>query len=119
MEYFDALMAKLPNDYNTEDPLAEDGINSFVEVRYGPSKNQTFIHAFLTAEQFEYWSEDPSIIRPVRQANQAWFKLLNKQSGSDIAPFHVFGNVMIDYETGEMIYPNTKDNEIPDPIPGE
>jgi hypothetical protein len=121
MQFFDVFFDELPKDYNQDDRFAEDGIYAFVEVETGPPANHTFFHAHLTGLQLEYRkNEDPKYLRSIRSggaSDSKYFRLLMKSTGSeDIIPIHVFGDRLTDHETGEIIFPSAKPNELPAPI---
>jgi len=125
--YFDVLLDSLPDPidpadppedtqglWDSQNPLAENGIYAIVEVPYKDNnKNKFFYHCQMTQEQLDYWLADGSkVLKSARKADKKWFKELEKDDGeTDIVPLHVFGDHMVDFEAGEIIYPNTKPNE--------
>ena len=121
MNYYDVLTDKLP-DYNDSDPFVEDGIYAYVEVPYGnPAAGKTFFHLMLTEDQMNYRHkldlEAPGQSDPfgksINKADKLWTKTVTKTGGDVvIEPLHVFGSSITDFETGEVITPDEKPNQI-------
>jgi hypothetical protein len=121
MQFHDVLVETL-FEFNDSDPFAPDGIYAKVEVPYGnPSAGKTFFHLILTTEQMNYRHKldldtpgnSDSFAKTLRKADKAWTKEVRKSDGElVISPLHVFGSSMVDYETGEVLTPDDKPNEI-------
>ena len=112
METADILIETVPA-HNDQDPFAEDGFLSIVEVPI-PGTNDTLFHIQATREQLEYrLANDKKFGKAIRKADSRWIKMLDKEGGLDICPLHVFGSFLVDYETKEVIYPDSRKNEIP------
>ncbi len=121
MQFHDVLVETI-FDYDDSDPFLPDGIYAKVEVPYGnPSADKSFFHLILTTEQMNYRHkldlDDPgssgSFAKTLRKADKEWTKTVRKSNGVDeICPMHVFGSSMADYETGEVLTPDDKPNEI-------
>ena len=121
MKFFDILLETL-FEYNDQDPFAPDGIYAKVEVPYGnPSAGKTFFHLYLTEDQMNYrhkleleapGQSDP-FAKSIRKADKKWTKEVRKSDGEDVlSPVHVFGTSITDFETGEILTPDDKPNQI-------
>jgi len=121
MQFHDVLVETLFK-FNDSDPFAPDGIYAEVEVPYGnPNAKKSFFHLLLTTEQMNYRHKldldapgnSGSFAKTLRKANKAWTKEVRNSDGElVISPLHVFGSSMVDYETGEVLTPDDKPNEI-------
>jgi len=121
MRYHEVLVENL-FEYNDQDPFAVDGIYAQVEVPYGnPSARKTFFHLLLTEGQMHYrhkldidapGQSDP-FAKSIRKADKKWSQEVKKSDGETVlSPLHVFGTSITDFETGEVITPDTKPNQI-------
>jgi len=121
MQFHDVLVETL-FEFDESDPFLPNGIYAKVEVPYGnPSAKKSFFHLLLTTEQMNYRHkldlEAPgnsgSFAKTLRKADKAWTKEVRKSDGVlETSPMHVFGSSMTDYETGEVLTPDDKPNEI-------
>ena len=109
----DIFCDELPAEYDENKMSDSDGIHSYVVTQ--DEDGNDFYHLLLTPEQWTYFSlmtPQPKWLKTAMKASKKRLKKFKKkgaQSPED-SPRHVFGSSVYDPETGDVLYPDGREN---------